>query len=135
MSEEVKYPKGKHPNQLAALRPIKKGQVLNPNGARAHDPVKRAMRRFTNEYMKEIIELAVLGNLDGLQKIVKDKDAPAIQVGVARALFNAIKNGDWSTLNSIVERLIGKVPDRIDLSSDGSFRGITVTFVDAKKSE
>jgi hypothetical protein len=32
MSEEIKYPIGKHPNSLKNLKPCKKGETRNPHG-------------------------------------------------------------------------------------------------------
>lgn len=127
-----KMGKGKSPNSLKNLKPIKKGQIMNPEGARSHDPIKKELRRFTHKYLKETIELAVMGNLEGLQKVVKDPSSPAIQVGIAKALHKAIQNGDWGTLESIVQRVVGKIPDRVHFGNDEE-NGIKVTFVKAEK--
>lgn len=130
---DEKVGKGRSPNSLKNLKHIKKGQVMNPEGARAHDPVKKELKRFTNKYLRDIIELAVMGNLAGLQAVVKDPNAPAIQVGVAKALADAVVNGNWSILESIVSRVIGKVPDRIHLGGDDEASGITVEFIGTSK--
>lgn len=129
-----KVGKGKSPNSLKNLKPIKKGQIMNPEGARSHDPVKKEIKKFTSKYMTEIIELAVMGNLEGLAKVVKDPNAPAIQVGVAKALHKAISNGDWGTLNDIVARIIGKVPDKVHIGGeDGG--NLVVEFVKSGNKE
>lgn len=124
----------RHPNSLAQLKPIKKGEVLNPNGARAHDPLKKELKKFTQKYMRDTIEIALTGNILGLQEIVKNPDSPAFQVGLAKSLYNAINQGDWGTLESIVQRVVGKIPDRIHLGSDEN-SGIAISFVKAKKNE
>lgn len=113
--EKSIYRRGQHPNTKAAFakHQIQKGEVKNPIGAAAHDPVKKLMRRFTNEYMKEIVELAVMGNLEGLKEVAENPNTPAIQVGVATALMGAIKSGDWTTLRSIVAEILGKQPDKV----------------------
>ncbi len=116
METNTKYKRGKNPNSMKNLKPIKKGSVLNPIGANAHDPIKKAIKKFTNQYLIEVINMAVMGNLKGLQDVVKNPDSPAIQVGVAKCLFTAISKGDWDTLESIIVRIIGKVPDKIEHS-------------------
>lgn len=112
------YRRGMHPNSMKTVleNRIKKGTVLNPIGAHAHDPVKKALKRFTNEYMKEIVELAVMGNLAALKEVAENPNTPAIQVGVAKALAHAINDGDWTTLRAIVSEILGKQADKIDLT-------------------
>jgi hypothetical protein len=104
--------RGKNPNSLKNLKPCPKGKVLNPHGGRAHS----AIRRLTNEYFKEIIEAALLGNIEGLAVIINDPASPALKVGVAKSLHTAIKNGNWLILESIIARLLGKLPDKLEVS-------------------
>lgn len=115
---KAKYRKGKNPNSLRNLKPLKKGDP-SPNkiGARAHDIVAKEMRKFTNKYLIEVIELAVMGNITGLQAILTNPNSPAIQVGIARSLFKAISDGDWDTLEKIISRIIGKIPDNLNINS------------------
>ncbi len=124
----------RHPNSIAALKPIKPGEVRNPEGARAHDPIKKELKKFTQKYMRDTIEVAFTGNIAALQAIVKNPNSPAFQVGLAKALANAITRGDWGTLESIAQRVVGKIPDRIHLGSDEN-SGIAISFVKAKKNE
>ena len=132
MDEKKGYAKGKHPNSLKHLKPVKKGEVRNPNGARAHDPVSKEMRRLTAEYLREVIEAATLGNLAELKRIAEDPDTPAIQVGVAKVLFNGIRDGNWDIVEKLLARAIGKVPDKIDHTTDGKpiNQSIAIQFVD-----
>lgn len=95
----------------------KPGQSGNPEGGRAHDPIKKEFRKFTSEYLKEIIELAVMGDVEGLKVITETPGTPAIKVGLARSLYNAIKDGDWPMLERIFERITGKVPVVMEVSS------------------
>lgn len=104
------------PNSLKNLKPIRPGEVRNPDGGRTHDPVKKALRSFTNEYLKEVIEAAVMGDLLALKEIIDDEKSPAIKVGVAKSVLKAIEYGDWTLLNSIIERIVGKIPNEIKLS-------------------
>lgn len=131
MDEEKKKKgigRGNSPNSIKNLRPISKGEIRNPQGGRAHDPIKKELKKFTSQYLTEIIEMAVMGNLAGLKTIVENPNSPAIQVGVAKALFNAISSGDWGTLESIVSRVVGKTPDNLNVNA--LMKNITIEFVE-----
>lgn len=104
--------KGIHPNSLANLKPtmIKKGEVRNPEGGRAHRPESRALRKVTNETVKEVIETGLTGTLDDLRKIAMDPNEAALKRGLAKAIGDAVAAGDVAILERLFERLTGKVP-------------------------
>ena len=93
-----------------------KGQIANPLGGAAHDPLKRELKRITNVMFCDVIDALLRGNLEALSLIANDTSAPALKVGVARAIFNAAKTGDWSTLEKIIERIVGKLPDKVEVT-------------------
>lgn len=132
METKTKYKRGKNPNSLKNLKAIQPGQVLNPLGGGAHDQIKQSMKRFTNKYLIEVIDMAVMGNIKGLESIVKNPDSPAIQVGVAKCLFTAITKGDWQTLESIIVRIVGKVPDKMEVLS-AELSSLKIEFVKNEK--
>lgn len=76
----------------------------------------------------EIIELAIMGNLKGLQQLIDNPETPAIQVGLAQSMVRAINHGDWDVLESIMGRIIGKVPDKIQVEK--FTEKIEIAFVD-----
>ena len=93
-----------------------KGQVANPRGAGAHDKTKLAWKRqITNEIFKDIIDYLLNGNLTHIKDIAESKTDSALRVGVARAILNAAEVGDWTIIESIITRIIGKVPDRVEI--------------------
>jgi len=124
------------PNSLKHLVPIKKGQILNPKGAGAHDPILKQMRRLSAELLKDVIDMAVSGNIQNLKEIVGDPNSSVLQVGVAKSLYDAAAKGDWSIFERIIERITGKVPIVVDnTSTDGSMNNISVQFVKPKPNE
>lgn len=128
MEEKPKYKRGHNPNSRRSLIPLKKGVILNPEGARAHDPAKRELKRLTSESLKEVIDIAVKNDVFALREMANSTSAPVIQVAVAKCMIIAIDRGDWATVQSIIERIVGKVPVVIDnLSSDGSMN-VNVRF-------
>lgn len=97
---------------------IKKGQVLNPEGGRSGNPALRALRKLTVETYREVIELALSSNIAALKKVAEDPNTAAVQVGVAVALIKAIQKGDWTVINAIAERIVGKIPDKLEVKGE-----------------
>jgi hypothetical protein len=102
------------------LRPYKKGQSGNPEGGRKHNPVMRKLKALTNEQVAEIGTLILEGNLPELQAIAKDDTAPALKVLIASVVAKAMQRGDAHALNIILDRIAGKVKERIELTGDAA---------------
>lgn len=108
------------PKTTKHLKPhqFKKGAPsANPEGARLHNPIAKALRNLTIETFREVIEVVLTGNLAQLEKIVKDPKTSALQVGVAMAFHRALKAGDYATIERIAERIVGKIPDELKVTS------------------
>ncbi len=104
---------------LANLRPQKKGEKgHNPIGARAHNPALRALKKLTIETYREVIELALTSNRQALYELAEHPDTPAVQVGVARAMMKAIDHGDFSLVEQLAIRIVGKVPEVVNINSN-----------------
>ncbi len=82
-----------NPKSLKNLKHVQKGQILNPEGGRAMNPLVKALRRLTLDSYREVIELALDSNVDALKALVANKETPAIQVGIATSLLRAISKG------------------------------------------
>lgn len=102
-------------------RRFKPGKSGNPEGARAHNPAIRALKNITLTVYREIIEVVMTGNLDMLRAIIKNPESSAVQVGVARAFLNACKRGDYTVIEKIAERIVGKIPDVLNVNDSGKF--------------
>lgn len=102
--------------------PWKPGQTGNPGGSSKLQQERAAIRKITRDKLKDLVDLALDSNLAELQRIVKDPTSPALKVGVATSLAAAIKKGDWGTLQSIVDSLLGKVPDKLKVESSSIVR-------------
>lgn len=94
----------------------KKGQSGNPQG-RKPNLITRALKDLTVETYREVIKAVCTGNLENLQAMVDDPSISALQVGVAQAFLNALKAGDYSTIERIAERIVGKIPDELNVNS------------------
>jgi hypothetical protein len=97
--------------------PFKKGVSGNPNGRPTITPEVKALRKITNQSLEEIGDLILSGDRPKLQEIASSNTEPAIRVAYAKATLNAMVKGDLSTLEIILNRVVGKVREKLDLSS------------------
>lgn len=73
--------------------------------------------------MAEIGTLILNGKLEDLRKVKDDPSATVLKVLLAAIVIKALNTGDYSALESILNRMIGKVRENVALdhtSSDGS---------------
>jgi hypothetical protein len=96
---------------------FKKGQSGNPLGSKLHNPITRALKKLTIETYREVIELVMSGNNAALEKMIKNPKTSALQVGIATAFQKAIKAGDYGVIERIAERIVGKIPDELNVNS------------------
>lgn len=101
----------------ANLKPIKKGEVRNPNGAKAH--FKTKIKGLTKAEYTRIMTAVMESDIDALQAIANDRTASTIVVAVAACAVKAISKGDYGTIELMLQRAIGKVKDELDLTSNG----------------
>jgi hypothetical protein len=97
---------------------FKKGQSGNQAGARAHNPAIKALQKLTVESYREIIELILSNNVAAVKTIAEDPNTTALQVGIAVAFLKAIKNGDYTVIERIAERIVGKIPDVVTVNQN-----------------
>lgn len=111
--------RGSNPNSKKNLKPVSKGEVRNPKGAKAHKGLKQSLKRLTTEELKNLIELVITQPVSELQKIAQDPTNSALKVGIASAMVKMINKGDFVTLESMLQRVVGKVKDEVDLNHNG----------------
>ncbi len=111
MSEQKdspKYAKGRNPNSLKNLKPIKPGQVLNPNG-RPKGTVSFA--RLFHKFLE------------------KENDGITIGEALVKKMIAQALKGEYQQQNLIVNRIDGNVPFRIaGAGGDELFEGTQGTI-------
>jgi hypothetical protein len=105
--------------RLKNLKPAKKGEVRNPHGARAHNGLKATLKKLSRDELKNLVEMVLTQPVSKLQELAQDKTASAIKVGLASAMIRMINKGDYLTLESMLQRVVGKVKDEIDMNHTG----------------
>lgn len=91
------------------------------------------MRKITIETYREVIEVVLTGNLKDLKAIAEDPASPAIQVGIAVSFMKAIKSGDYHVIEKIAERIIGKIPDVVNVNNTNINAEVTSISQDVLK--
>ncbi len=94
-----------------------KGQIANPLGQKAHDPIKKAYRKITDELFRDVLDAALKGDMKKLKTISMSRNRPALEVGVAKSIYQASLAGNWGVLQSIIDRLVGKPKEQIEITA------------------
>jgi hypothetical protein len=95
---------------------FKPGQSGNPSGRPKVSNAEHRLRRMTKDEIKEVGTLLLDSNVEKLKEIEKDKHAPALRVWICSVAIKAIERGDMGALNSLLDRVIGKVKDELEVS-------------------
>jgi hypothetical protein len=105
-------PNPKPPPKHSQFKP---GNRANPIGGHAHNKASKALRKITLPKYREVVELVVSGTLDDLKRMADSNDA--LKSGIARAFYKAIRNGDYDMIERIAQRIIGKIPDVLEVTN------------------
>jgi hypothetical protein len=98
-------------------RDIKPGEVLNPHGGPKLSPDARKFKKLTLEEYVTLIHKVLKMNLEDMDKVLQDPKATCLEKYVVNIAKIGGTGGDTSRLSFLLERLIGKVTEKIDLSS------------------
>lgn len=74
-------------------------------------------RRINAKLFEDTIYKYMGSDVNTLEALLKDKAIPARDMVVITILAMAIKNGDTSRLNFLLERTIGKVADNLNIKA------------------
>jgi len=94
-------------------RPIRKGQILNPEGRRGKGIAKKDVKLLTQEALSKVFNSLVHQSRTVLEAILASKESSGIEAVVAKAIIVDIKEGHMSNLAKVLERIIGPVPQVI----------------------
>lgn len=95
---------------------FKPGQSGNPKG-RPLNPVSKILKEITKESLALILENILSGNIDNLIRVAKDTKSSAMEAGIAKCFVTAYNKGDYNTMERIIERIVGKIPEEILVKS------------------
>jgi hypothetical protein len=99
------------------LKPFKPGQSGNPNGRPKvpHDILEA--RKLNQVELERTVNKYLFTDRFSLQKVIKDPSTKMMDLMVASIMAQAAQKGDQQRLEFILNRLIGKVKDQIEVST------------------
>lgn len=104
---------------------FQKGNCANPLGAAAHNPVLKSVRRLTKDDLAEVGSFILEGNKKALEEIKENQDSSFLKYVIASALLKSADRGELATLNLLLDRVIGKPKDQIELDATVTARDMT----------
>lgn len=93
---------------------FQKGKSGNPEGARLHDPVRRALKRLTTAQIEELGAYLLTSSTKSLEAELQG--ASVLQTWLTNAILQGMKRGDIYTLETVLNRMVGK-PKTVDINS------------------
>lgn len=120
--------KGKNPNSLKNLKPIKKGETRNPKG-------RTVGSKNRSTILKELLALTVLDKegrpipnpLDKKQKKI------TYEVAVIARLIKKAVDGDIKAIREIQDTIHGKIKNEDDLTIKGAIEHVETKKIDLSK--
>ncbi len=106
-----------NPNGPPDQHKFKKGKSGNPKG-RPKAFVDAKLKQLTMERYKDIIQTVVSKDLSELKAMISDPTKTALEIGVCTSIMRAIKQGDWITIEKIVEKVVGKLHDKVEFTGN-----------------
>jgi len=94
---------------------FKKGSCPNPGGRPKLDPEIKAIRQLTKDQFKELANLLLSGTFEDLQRILDKQETTALTGWMVRVIVQGWEKGDYRTLDELLDRLIGKVPNELEV--------------------
>lgn len=114
-------PKKKYHPGSENLRPAwKKGQSGNPDGGKKHNPELKAIKNLTEKELIEVANMVIKGTMDELLETREDPESTVLQRMLASVAVRVMKKGDMHAMDILLNRMIGKVKDKIDVNNMNS---------------
>lgn len=110
---------------------FKRGNNANPRGAGAHNQVKKSLKKLTETTLIDIITQVLLVDPTHLKEL-SQQNPNVIKTTFAAALLNDINKGKTDTLSSLLDRLLGKPKDRVEMTGKDGGAIHTVNEIQAK---
>lgn len=93
-------------------RNFKKGDKGNPGG---YTKEQARVKHLTRETLKDLMNLLNTATFEDMQRLLGKQDTPALSMMITKGYMNAMESGDWRQIEGILQRLVGKVEDKIEI--------------------
>jgi hypothetical protein len=98
---------------------FKPGNCANPLGAKAHNVIKRQFRKLTQEQLEEVMTLILSTDPADLQAQAA-KNPSVLKLWIANAASVGLKKGDTAPLVMMLDRILGKPKERVEITNKPS---------------
>lgn len=124
----------KNPNPKTRF---KKGKSGNPNGRPALPEEILKAKKLNRIELERVLNEYVNLSLAEIKSRVENPNTPALEVIIAKIIFEGAKKGDEKRLGFILDRLVGVLKRKVSLDGgeDGSPIGISVSQMIADEIE
>lgn len=102
----------KHSNKTT----FKKGVVTNPKGRPPLPPEVRQLNALTTSKYQTVVNKFFHLPISELRKLKTDENLSGLEHAVLSILVGAISKGDDKRLESLLNRTVGKVADKVEIS-------------------
>lgn len=96
-------------------RDFKPGQSGNPNGRPKIPSDIRELRKINQSSVEVLLNKYLHMKFPELKQMIEAQDAEASDMLVATVIYKGITKGDHYRLNFLLDRLIGKVTDKVEV--------------------
>lgn len=94
-----------------SLKPFKPGQSGNPAGRPPNPPELKEMQRLTKGQVEVLLNKILNSKPEDLSQF----RGTVLEIWLAAGATNAIKTGDYSRLMLLLDRIVGKPSDKVEL--------------------
>lgn len=96
--------------------PFEPGQSGNPSGRPKLDPDIKRLRGLTRDQFKDLANIILTGTQEDLQRLLDQPETSMLTQWICRVALSGAERGDYRTLDELLNRLIGKVKDEVDVN-------------------
>lgn len=111
MTTEKKHKIEREPNG-----DFKKGFSANPLGRPPLPPDLKAVRKLSPALVSGMISKYARMSRGELTTVIEDRSTPALNLTICVILAKAMQDGDYTRLNFLLDRSIGKVKENVEIS-------------------
>ena len=97
---------------------MEEGQSGNPKGGSRKASALAGLKQLTSVELAEIVNILIRGDMRALRRFARKPDISGLQYAIAQCWIRMCDEGDMATLDKFLDRLIGKVTDKVQVENN-----------------
>jgi hypothetical protein len=123
-------------NKLDNLKPFEKGESGNPNGRPRKWISELKESGYKSSEVNDCILVMLSMTIEELADVYKNPKATILEKTVANALKRSLEKGSLYSIDTLLNRAVGKPKESIDHTTNGeTIKDIKVTIVNGNSSD